>query len=367
MNEKQILIDSIDRFNDFTELFSHIRELSFFEVDSQGFLDPNFNQGIESFGYNQEDVQKGLNALQLFIPEQHTKIMGLLSHSLGDVKQEDREYTGLRKNGSTFSVLIFSKPLMKAKKQVGRRGIVIDITDLKEIEKERELIHERRKQFIKIVNHELRSPINTIAGFIEFLRSSDERVSKEKKEKYFEQITVNIERLSAMVDNISDLTKIEKGILRLEKKNENFCEFFNRYINSFEMLLGDQIVYSGCNRSNVLAFIDKKKIMSVFDNVIDNAVNHTSKKNRKISVEVIFEIHEVLVKISDNGAGIEPQNINKIFEPFITIPTEFSVKGTGIGLFVSKEILEKHGGTITVRSKGKNYGSTFLISIPIVH
>lgn len=132
-SQKTRIKQLVSRFHDFYELFNDIKEISVFEVDTKGFIQSNLRGGSELFGYSQQDLDKGINALELFIPEEREKILQKLSNTVQDVTQEDREYIGLRKDGSTFPVCIYSKPIFKDNRIIGRRGIAIDITDMKEI------------------------------------------------------------------------------------------------------------------------------------------------------------------------------------------------------------------------------------------
>ncbi len=109
--------------------------------------------------------------------------------------------------------------------------------------------------------------------------------------------------------------------------------------------------------------IDKYRIQQVIDNILNNAIKNTHSKQRRIIMTVIDLPSDVEITITDNGAGIDPSNIQKIFDQFISIKTEYSVTGTGIGLFLSREIIIAHGGTITAHSDGIGHGSQFIITI----
>ena len=98
--------------------------------------------------------------------------------------------------------------------------------------------------------------------------------------------------------------------------------------------------------------------------IISNAIKHTSNENRKILCSVgIFE-DIVRITISDNGVGIDAENLQRIFSPFSLIETKYSVVGTGIGMFLSREIIKQHNGTLTAQNKEKNQGAVFTIEIP---
>lgn len=99
--------------------------------------------------------------------------------------------------------------------------------------------------------------------------------------------------------------------------------------------------------------------------MVNNAIKHTHEDTRKIVINVKKDSKIVHIEISDNGAGIKPSNLERIFEPFISIASEYSVKGTGIGLHLSRIIIKKHGETIKAHNDGLGRGSTFKITLPI--
>jgi signal transduction histidine kinase len=109
---------------------------------------------------------------------------------------------------------------------------------------------------------------------------------------------------------------------------------------------------------------DKERLIQVLENIINNAVDHTASDQRMIQASFETLPNIIKIKITDNGAGIAPENLKRIFEQFVSIETKYSVKGTGIGLYLSKLIMKSHGGTIRAHSRGIDQGSTFIIELP---
>ncbi|MHA2390217.1 MAG: sensor histidine kinase, partial [Candidatus Hodarchaeales archaeon] len=116
--------------------------------------------------------------------------------------------------------------------------------------------------------------------------------------------------------------------------------------------------------SQVKYSLDSDRIQQVFDNVLDNAIKNSSKETRKIKIEIRNSITSIEVDIIDNGAGIDPKDLERIFDQFVTIETEYSIQGTGIGLYLSREIMNSHGGSITAYSEGKGHGMKFTLNFP---
>ena len=105
-------------------------------------------------------------------------------------------------------------------------------------------------------------------------------------------------------------------------------------------------------------------MQQVFDNILGNAIKQTDKTKRRISFALKVYPNRIIVRITDNGAGIDPKNLESIFEQFVSIPTEFSATGTGMGLYISRKIIEFHNGIISAQSKGHGKGTTFVIELP---
>ena len=105
-------------------------------------------------------------------------------------------------------------------------------------------------------------------------------------------------------------------------------------------------------------------MVQILDNLMDNAIKQTVNNRRKITV--VPEAHSTVVRIQiiDNGIGIDPADIDRIFKPFTSVETEYSAVGTGIGLYLSQILAQNHGGAITAYSEGKGHGATFILQLP---
>jgi len=133
----------------------------------------------------------------------------------------------------------------------------------------------------------------------------------------------------------------------------------------YQTSLGPQLeVWSSLEGQTVLVKGDPDRRLQIIGNLLENAIKNTSLDQRNILVtfEVLSQI--VRMQITDNGAGIAPGDLLRIFEPFTAIPTQYSVGGTGIGLFISRMIAEAHGGSLTAQSEGKAQGATFVLELP---
>ncbi|MFX0052319.1 MAG: sensor histidine kinase, partial [Candidatus Hermodarchaeota archaeon] len=167
-----------------------------------------------------------------------------------------------------------------------------------------------------------------------------------------------------LIENVTDLSMIESGIFRVKKRVINFCEFINDEMMTYKSLLGHQFEYFPCFEDELLVEIDEERIHQVLNNLVSNAIKYTSNYDRKIIMSVGSYPKVVRITISDNGVGIEPENLERIFSPFSSMETKYTVVGTGIGMFISREIVEKHQGTLTAQNKELDNGAIFIIELP---
>ena len=225
-----------------------------------------------------------------------------------------------------------------------------------------------RERFIEITTHELRTPLANIKGFIEVLHKYDEKITQEKKKEIFKMLEKNIKRLELLINDVSNVSKIDQDNFRLDKKEVDFRSFFLTEMSNYKRLFGDLFEYKLRPTDHELfpkLFIDKDRIHQVFNNIINNAIKQSPKETLKINVQATLLPEHVRIRFMDNGIGIATENLERIFKQFVSIPTRLSVTGTGIGLYLSRMIIEKHGGTIKAKSEGLNQGASFIIDLPI--
>lgn len=269
------------------------------------------------------------------------------------------------KDGSKIPVIITSTPIYNKSEFHGVLSVITDITERKRMEEEKEDLEKKRADFISMTSHELRTPLTAIKGYGMFLEKHFKAISQDKIQTYFNMITKNIKRLERLIDGVSVLGSIERGLFKLELTKTNFTDFLNEAMQPYIELLSDQFEYVPLPKEfKVFCKIDESSLLHVFNNIIDNAIKHTERKSRKISVTMEFLPDIIRVFIKDNGAGIKPINLKRIFDPFTSFPTSHSVKGTGIGLFVSQVIIDHHNGFITAYSDGEGKGSAFIVELP---
>lgn len=221
-----------------------------------------------------------------------------------------------------------------------------------------------RKEFIGNVSHELKTPLFSIQGFLEILRSHE--LEREERNKYLDKIIKNVERLSTIVTEILTITRAENNSLDLVKENFRIYELVTECIQTLEDTIRRKKINIEIKDSNHIHYTvnaDRFRISQVLMNLIENAVFYNPPKT-KINIRFFDMESNLLVEIEDNGTGIKERHLSRIFERFYRVDEDRARHrgGSGLGLSIVKNILEAHGQSITVESKfGK--GTTFRFTL----
>jgi signal transduction histidine kinase len=218
-----------------------------------------------------------------------------------------------------------------------------------------------QREFINIASHEMRTPTQAILGYTELL----ERYPEKREEVY--TIKRNAERLQRLTNDILDIARIESNTLRLNKERVNLSEKILNVIKDVK----NQIPSSRALRilftepkEPIYVYADKLRIYEVIANLLHNAIKFTKEGTIHIMANVKRNnSNEVTISIKDTGAGINPEILPRLFTKFATK----SDIGTGLGLYISKGIVEAHGGKIWAENNTESNGATFAFMLPVVN
>lgn len=235
-----------------------------------------------------------------------------------------------------------------------------------------------QRDFINITAHELRTPIVPIITLTELLynkitkenKTQKKNLSKEseKKQEFLQVILRNCYRLHRLTEDILDVTKIESQTLKLNKERVQLNEIIMNVVNDYKDIISKKrygsdkirIVYE-LSKDNTFVNADKVRLSQVLSNLLDNALKFTKEGNIIITTKKLKENEEIMVSIKDSGTGIDPEILPQLFTKFATK----SEQGTGLGLFISKNIIEAHGGIMRGENNSESNGSTFYFTLPI--
>ena len=215
--------------------------------------------------------------------------------------------------------------------------------------------------FLANMSHEIRTPLNAIEGFSRIMAETD---SAEERMKFMEIIESNNTRLLSLINEILDLSRVEAGEITIKKSSVNLNNLCQDLKQMFKFRCPDS-VNMVWNSPNMMVTLntDENRLIQVFSNLISNALKHTANGSITYGYRLVNDGQEVEFYVSDTGSGISPEDLPTIFETYVSKDAETMQNGYGLGLPLSKIIIEKMGGTISVNSElGK--GSTFTFILP---
>ena len=236
--------------------------------------------------------------------------------------------------------------------------VMYDISEIKRLE-------QVRTEFVANVSHELKTPITSIRGFAETIVDGTIE-DKDTTLEFIKIIYKEADRLSKLVHDLLELSKIESNDVTIDKQYSDIVEIANDVISSLynQAQKDNKQITFYANRSRIIHFVNVDCIKQVFINLIGNAINY-SKENSIISIRIFENDHDIVIEVEDNGFGIPEQDIDRIFERFYRVHKDRSrvTGGTGLGLSIVKHIVEIHDGNIEVSSK-VGVGTMFRIIFP---
>ena len=324
-----------------------------------------FNQNwLDYTGLSSEELLK-LGKLKLIHPDELEEVTLRWLHSIKTGDDFEMEMRIRDVNGNYIWHLSRSKAIKNdAGTPVKWIGTTTQIQKLKE--------HEQRKSdFLKMVSHELKTPVTSIKGYVQFL---SKLLSKEQEEllhtlplrSSLMRIDSQIGRLTRLITELLDLSRIEESKLELQMESFNLCDLVNEVAEDVHFSSPKyHIIVSG--EKQVLVLADRDRIGQVIINFITNAIKYSPSNNTiEVKVQKVSESN-VSVNVKDYGIGIDKQDQEKIFERFYRVEgkSEQRFGGFGIGLYVAAEIIKRHGGSVSVESE-KGKGSVFSFILPFL-
>ena len=300
------------------------------------------------------------------------------SHNLVDYRMTRRT------DGKVFDVEIFMRPI----RLKGEDHILVAIRDITEKKRVTDELHralalaekmriraegasDAKSKFLANMSHELRTPLNAILGFSELLEGQYYGSINEKQATYVQAIYSSGEHLLELINDILDLSKVEAGKMTFCGSSVTLGQLLE---NAFTII--KETAYKRGIRLELEVdepllsheiWADEIRLKQVVMNLLSNAVKFTP-SGGTVRLEATKTDHEIQISVRDNGIGIEPEDQSRIFEEFEQVDSSFSrhQQGTGLGLSLTRKLVEMQGGNISVQSDGKNKGSVFKFQIPYI-
>ncbi|HLD70165.1 MAG TPA: HAMP domain-containing sensor histidine kinase, partial [Candidatus Omnitrophota bacterium] len=263
-------------------------------------------------------------------------------------------------NAQLFEQVYRSRQELESKIQDRTKQLAIALEEVKKVSK-------MKSDFISAVSHELRTPLTSIKGYASILIAGKIGEIPQQVKERLEKINKHSDNLVKMINDLLDISRIESGKVEMKFAKYNILSIVENVLD----ILTPQIKEKGIQLKTQIeptapeVTVDLSQFERVFINLLGNAIKFTP-PNGTITIGAKKDQNTILFSVSDSGIGIKEEDIPKLFNEFYRVENEInqSVKGTGLGLALAKNIVEAHGGKIWVNSK-QNEGTTFYFTLPV--
>lgn len=315
------------------------------------------------------DVQmpemNGFELAELMRGKEKTKTIPIIFVTAGAI---DAQYTFMGYDAGAVDFLY--KPL-------DTRIVKSKVKVFKELEQQKLIIQDQltqlsqalkwRDDFLSIASHELKTPITSMRLQTQMTernlqKSESKTLSPEKLEKYFDTSNKQLDKLTRLIDDLLDTTRIRAGKLTVDPVEVNFTQLINDILERYE----DQLSEANCLmdieiQKNIIVYCDPFRAEQVIVNLISNVIKYAHGK--PVAIKLFQEHGQAFLTIEDAGPGIAPEKVEAIFERFKRGNKHEGISGLGLGLYIAKQVMDAHHGSITVKST-QGFGSAFTINFP---
>ena len=326
-----------------------------------------WNPGAERlFGYL-EDEAVGRPITLIIPPDRLDEEASILARIRRGDRVDHYETVRVRKDGRQIDISLTVSPVKAQDGTViGASKIARDITERKRMERQLQEADRQKDNFIAILAHELRNPLNPIfnaAKLLEIERPDDRQVLE-----YSSLIEKEVRQITRLLDDLLDMSRITQGKLSLQKKLIDLASAVNDAIQTSRPVIeeaGHRLTIQLPGKALIM-HADPARLVQVFSNLLNNAAKFTD-VGGDINVIVEAQDSQATVRVKDSGVGIAPELMPKIFDMFVQgeAITQRTRGGLGLGLTVAREIVEAHGGTIEAKSDGLRQGSELIVRLPL--
>ncbi len=326
---------------------------------------------LEMIGYSRKELLE-LNNRQITPSKWYeTEDNNLLAQlSIGESKVYEKEF--IHKNGNILPVSIRFWILQDEQGDPYRIWAIIrDITESKKMEFKLKEINRLKSEFLRRASHELKTPLVSIKGFSELILSKYSEDLNLDINSSLEEINKGCERLQSIINNLLQTSKLESTEFKPKLEREDLSFLINYCAEELHPLIAKREHSINIEiPESVITKFEKEEIHDVISNLLINAIKYTPPKGWiDIKTKILEDF--IVVSIKDNGIGFTEEEKNKIFQQFGKVERygqglDLGIDGSGLGLYISKKIVESHGGKIWMESEGRNKGSTFYFSLPLI-
>lgn len=348
------LVESESRFRELADLLPQ----PVLEIDNEAKFTFVNRAAFALTGYTEEDMRRGVNALDLVVPEDRERLVEAMMRILGGEHTSGYEYTVVRKDGSTFPVFLYAVRAMRGNEIAGVRGIAVDISERKRMEEQ--LLRSERLASIgetaAMVGHDLRNPLQAMTNtlyLVKRLAASGKGEDRKEAVGLLGTLHDAIQYMDKIVSDLQDYAR-PVGAAPIET---NLPDLVKATASNVKISAGVEVTVDIQGDSSKVK-LDPILFRRVLTNLILNAVQ-AMPKGGKLTITGSRADESFSVAVQDTGVGIAPENLGRVFNPFFTTKAQ----GQGLGLAVCKRLMEAQGGTIEAASR-VGEGSTFTLKIP---
>lgn len=310
-------------------------------------------------GVNKKKFDLNLdNFLKLIHPEDRSMFDDAIQKAISGKSTFDTQFRivtsqGVEKWVSTKAVVTY-----RGKKAIRMLGATLDISQQKQLEQD-------KNDFLSMASHELKTPLTSMKMFIDLLDRQLKKSDLETPIYYIKRIRDQADRLGELINDLLDVSRIETGKLRLNLEKFSLSDLVLDTVESIQPATKKHHILVK-KKSDIKVLADKYRVYQVLVNLLTNAIKY-SPNSDKVIVDLKPNHRSVVVSVKDFGVGINKNQQQRIFDKLYQVsePAAKTFPGLGLGLYISKEIIERHKGMIWVESQ-KGKGSTFFFSLPLV-
>lgn len=304
-----------------------------------------FDESVEAFS-------------RMMHPDDSKNMMDTIMNAVDETKSFQKEFRVVHPDGKVRWLFTEGRAIKGTNHKATRMlGATVDITERKEFERQKD-------EFVAIATHELKTPITSIKGYTQVLQNRLRKRGDAGTAEYMAKMDAQINKVSNLIADLLDVTKIQAGKLQLQEERFVFDQLVNEIVAEMQLTTDrHKLIIRGKTGKKI--FADRDRLGQVLTNFLSNAIKY-SPHTSQIIIRLSTERKNVKVYVQDFGVGIAKNKQDRVFERFYRVsgPRAHTFPGLGLGLYISSEIVSRHGGKIWVESvKGK--GSKFYFMLPV--
>ncbi|EDM38009.1 multi-sensor hybrid histidine kinase [Pedobacter sp. BAL39] len=309
-----------------------------------------------NYGYEPDEEFTYADLFASMFPEHHERVRGLVREAMMTNGVYKTEYPIRWRDGSVHWIQAHGRPRYDENGKADRMvGMTMDITEAK-------LFEQRKDDFLSIASHELKTPITSLKASLQLLERMKNKPYSEMHIRLIEQSAKSMNKLGYMVDELLNMSKLNRDQLNLEKSTFNLHDLMSMCCNHVRLEGKYELMLEG--EKELLVHADEHRIDQVIVNFVNNAVKYAP-ESYQIRLKISSKDNVAKVLVSDSGPGIDGEVLPNLFDRYYRAShSEKSYNGLGLGLYICKEIITKHGGEIGVESV-LGQGSTFWFTLPV--